>query len=98
MNPFRILRSAGLLALLTSIAIAAPPRRVQEKAVRFHDPSTPIKQSDTWCIFSTGNGIATRHSTDMKNWTEGDPVLKTFPAWQSEVVPSQKDHLTHFLI
>lgn len=79
--------------MLAISALAAPSDRAAEKNPRFHDPSTPIRQGNTWWIFSTGNGILTRHSTDLKNWTEGEPVFKTFPAWHSEVVPQQKGHL-----
>lgn len=82
----------GVLLLAATI-LAAPPDQVPEKAVRFHDPSTPVQQDGTWWIFSTGNGIVTRHSKDLKTWSEGNPVFKTFPAWHREVVPAQKGHL-----
>ena len=92
MNFIRVLHRAALLVLMAYPAIAAPHPQ-EKKAVRFHDPSTPVKQGDTWYIFSTGNGIVTRHSTDLTNWTEGEPVFQTFPAWHRKVVPQQKGHL-----
>lgn len=80
--------------LLADWAVAAPPPTLpQKKALRFHDPSTPIRQGDTWCVFATGNGIVSRYSQDLKNWTEGEPVFKEFPVWHREVVASQKGHL-----
>ncbi len=88
---FRILVSC---LLTTGWAVAAPADFTEvKKAVRFHDPSTPVRQGDTWWIFSTGNGLVTRYSKDLKSWTDGEPVFKTFPAWHREVVPEQKGHL-----
>lgn len=60
---------------------------------QFHDPSMPVKEGDTWWVLSTGNGIATRYSKDLKTWEQGPPVFKEFPAWHKEVVPSQRGHL-----
>lgn len=60
---------------------------------RFHDPSTPVREGDTWWVFSTGNGIVTRFSRDLSSWREGAPVFKQLPAWHREVVPSQRGHL-----
>jgi arabinan endo-1,5-alpha-L-arabinosidase len=82
---------AGLL--LSWPVLAAPPERKAGKMPQFHDPSTPIRQGNTWAIFSTGNGILVRHSRDLKTWTDAGKVFKEFPAWHREVVPSQKGHL-----
>ena len=79
--------------LLACLASAAPPDRHFEKSPRFHDPSTPIHQGDTWVVFSTGNGISTRYSRDLKTWTEGGPVFKELPAWHREVVANHKGYL-----
>lgn len=59
----------------------------------FHDPSTPVKQGDTWYIFSTGNGISTRSSKDLKTWTAGERVFRDLPAWHKDVAADQKGHL-----
>ncbi|NQX01606.1 arabinan endo-1,5-alpha-L-arabinosidase [bacterium] len=82
---------AGVLSLCVSAA--TPPDRPAEKIPRFHDPSTPIRQGDQWVVFSTGSGILTRYSQDLKTWVTGEPVFKDFPAWHRDVVPSQKGHL-----
>ena len=81
--------------MLGVAVISAAPLNFAEitRPVRFHDPSTPIQQGQIWWIFSTGNGISTRYSTDLKKWTEGAPVFSTFPAWHREVVADQKGHL-----
>ncbi len=64
MNLPSVFRSALLQMLWVFPVIAAPPHPWQEKAIRFHDPSTPIKQGKTWWIFSTGNGIVIRSNPD----------------------------------
>lgn len=74
-------------------AIAAQPESNGGKTPRFHDPSTPIRQADTWHIFSTGNGISTRTSADLKTWSEGTPVFRDLPAWHREVVSDHKGYL-----
>jgi len=91
MNPYRVLTQclfAGFLA--TSPATAARPF---ENTPRFHDPSTPIRQGDSWIVFATGNGISTRYSRDLKTWTEGAPVFKELPAWHRELIPDHKGYL-----
>ncbi len=91
------LRAATAL-LLASLAplgssAAAPPERHPSGAPRFHDPSTPILQGETWHIFSTGNGVSSRTSPDLKTWSESQPVFKELPAWHREVVPDHKGYL-----
>ena len=94
-----ILRQTLLLTwAFTSMfsAQAQPPREVPRGAgfpPRFHDPSTPVREGNTWWIFATGNGVSTRQSIDLKTWREGPPVFKELPAWHKEVVPSQRGHL-----
>jgi len=89
------LRAVRLISyiLLTSPAIAAPQESNGGKTPRFHDPSTPILQDGTWHVFSTGNGISTRSSADLKTWVEGPPVFKDLPAWHREVVSDHKGYL-----
>lgn len=82
-----------LFLLLLPCGAAAPPTAVQEHTPRFHDPSTPTRMGDTWYVFVTGNGIATRHSRDLKKWTEGEPVFKELPAWHREIVANHKGYL-----
>lgn len=87
----KIHRTAGfLLAALPGLAAAQPDAW---GIPRFHDPSTPIRQGDTWHVFSTGNGISTRSSADLETWTAGKPVFSELPAWHREVVPNHKGHL-----
>lgn len=89
--------STFVFLLAHSLSAQTPPPREIPRGPgfppRFHDPSTPVRQGDTWWIFSTGNGISTRHSRDLKTWQEGPPVFKEFPAWHRQIVPSQRGHL-----
>lgn len=92
------LRSTISTVLLASLvlsrsSLAAPPERHRSGTPRFHDPSTPVREGNTWHVFSTGNGIISRHSMDLKEWKDSPPVFKEFPAWHREVVPGQKGHL-----
>jgi len=90
-----ILILSGVALPLLRAQAAPPPEVSRGKGFppRFHDPSTPVKDGDTWWIFATGNGLATRFSKDLKTWREGPPAFKTFPSWHREVVPSQRGHL-----
>jgi arabinan endo-1,5-alpha-L-arabinosidase len=78
---------------VAGVSHAALPDGGVAMTPRFHDPSTPIRHGGTWTVFSTGNGIITRHSPDLKTWTTGEPVFKSFPAWHRDIVPGQKGHL-----
>jgi arabinan endo-1,5-alpha-L-arabinosidase len=89
---------AGLIALaLVSTTIAQPAAKAPlAKAAwppRFHDPSTPVREGDTWWVFATGNGLVARSSKDLKVWKEEAPVFREFPAWHKQVVPDQRGHL-----
>ncbi|RYD31504.1 MAG: arabinan endo-1,5-alpha-L-arabinosidase, partial [Verrucomicrobiaceae bacterium] len=81
--------------LLASLASAAPPERHPSGISRFHDPATPVLEGKTWHVFSTGQGIISRYSTDLKEWKDAPPVFREgeFPTWHREVVPKQKGHL-----
>jgi arabinan endo-1,5-alpha-L-arabinosidase len=90
----------SILILLTGAssltALAQGPREIPRGPgfpPRFHDPSRPVREGDRWWIFSTGNGISTRHSKDLVTWEEGPPVFKEFPKWHKQVVPTQRGHL-----
>lgn len=53
-----------------------------------HDPSTLAKDGSTYYYFATGQGIATRYSTDKINWTAGPSVFSSAPSWTTQAVPS----------
>lgn len=53
-----------------------------------HDPVL-IKHKDTYYLFSTGNGIASRKSADMLHWQNNFPVsiFQRVPEWALEMIP-----------
>lgn len=52
-----------------------------------HDPSTLIKDGNTYRYFATGNGISSRRSTNLTSWNSGPSVFSTIPAWTTTAVP-----------
>ena len=52
-----------------------------------HDPSTIVKQGDTYWVFGTGPGCPSFSSKDLSRWTFRGPVLPEAPAWVKDVVP-----------
>src|SRR5438309_10385198 len=53
-----------------------------------HDPSSLIKDGSNYYYYATGQGIASRTSTDMVNWSAAPSVFSTPPAWTTQAVPS----------
>ena len=52
-----------------------------------HDPSTIVRDGARFYIFGTGPGIRTKSSSDLINWTMGNPVFAEPPAWTTNAVP-----------
>ncbi|QKG56499.1 family 43 glycosylhydrolase [Hymenobacter sp. BRD128] len=86
-----LLLRARRLALLTSVLVAwlATPACALQGALGIHDPSTIVKSGATYWVFSTGDGIACKYSTDLINWTDAKSVYtKTaYPGWINGKVP-----------
>ena len=57
-----------------------------------HDPSTIAKCNNEYWVFSTGQGILTRHSKDIITWEAGPSVFKTAPAWTTNMVPRNRGY------
>lgn len=57
-----------------------------------HDPVL-IKAGGTYFSFATGNGIATKTSTDRITWKNGLSVFATLPAWHKTLVPNVENSL-----
>jgi arabinan endo-1,5-alpha-L-arabinosidase len=60
---------------------------VGETDLRIHDPSTIVKQGNTYWVFGTGPGIPAFSSTDRVHWTPRGRVLAEAPAWVGDAVP-----------
>lgn len=58
-----------------------------------HDPSSIVKDGDTYWIFGTGDGIHTMYSKDLVTWQSGPtPFTKTtFPSWINNYVKGATD-------
>ena len=93
MHAFRLTWILLSACLAVATSPAAPGPRDWHGEPRFHDPSTPILQDDTWYCFSTGNGISIRTSKDLEKWTDAGSVLEKLPAWHRDIVPGHKGYL-----
>lgn len=87
--------SCGILLLLLA---AWPSKEVigQQGDQRAHDPATIIKEGNKYWVFTTGQGIPSKYSTDLITWTfSSRPVftLSTRPSWITTRVPAfQNDY------
>lgn len=61
------------------------PRRPQ-----IHDPSTIFKVGNGYWCFSTGTGVQSLYSEDLRRWRIGPPVMAEPPNWVESVVPNQR--------
>src|SRR5258708_1002869 len=53
-----------------------------------HDPSRMIKQENTYFVYRTSQGIMSKYSTDLRNWTYGGRVFPgNAPSWTTNAVP-----------
>lgn len=53
-----------------------------------HDPSRLIKQGNTYYDFWTSQGIMSKTSTDLRNWTAGATIFPgNPPSWTTNAVP-----------
>lgn len=82
-----------LLFGLSVRLLAAPDATVVEfagRGVSAHDPSTIVKCKDQYWVFSTGRGLLSRHSPDLKHWTNGPAVFAHVPAWTTNTIKGNK--------
>ncbi|MCL4134294.1 UNVERIFIED_CONTAM: hypothetical protein GTU68_028796 [Idotea baltica] len=63
-----------------------------KRDVGVHDPSSIVKCGDEYWLFSTGTGVSSWHSKDLRTWRRGPRVFPAIPNWVTEVVPSQRGH------
>ncbi len=52
-----------------------------------HDPSTIIRCKDRFYIFSTGQGIISKSSSDKIFWSVGPQVFASPPSWTTTAIP-----------
>ena len=83
----RLLRFVLVLLLLSGVTFRA---QALQGLTGIHDPSTIIKQGNTYWTFATGDGIYSLYSTDLVKWTPGPRAVfpnNLFPAWIKTKVP-----------
>jgi arabinan endo-1,5-alpha-L-arabinosidase len=76
-----VLRGMAWL-LLPALAAAQTPNNVP-----LHDPSRITKVDGRYFVYSTGNNISYRSSTNLINWTSSSSVFSSPPAWTTAAVP-----------
>ncbi len=61
-----------------------------QNQIGVHDPSSIVKDSNTYWIFGTGNGISSLYSTDLIQWNNGQtPFTQSiYPTWINTYVPA----------
>jgi arabinan endo-1,5-alpha-L-arabinosidase len=89
---------AAMIALGQSPGASAPAttpaadpqevlRRLGNRGIGVHDPSTIVKCKDEFWIFATGKNTPSFHSKDLVNWERGPRPNATPPAWVAQAVP-----------
>jgi len=58
-----------------------------KRDVGVHDPSSIIKCDDEYWFFSTGTGVSSWRSKDLRTWQRGPRVFPEMPDWVTDVVP-----------
>ncbi|SFQ24428.1 family 43 glycosylhydrolase [Hymenobacter arizonensis] len=79
------------LLLLVLLSWASAPAFALQGNLGAHDPSTIVKDGNKYWVFTTGQGIPSKYSTDLVNWTAGPrPVFTaaTRPSWITTKVPT----------
>lgn len=63
-----------------------------KRDVGVHDPSSIVKCDGEYWFFSTGTGVSSWRSKDLRTWQRGPRVFPEMPDWVTEVVPGQRGH------
>ena len=86
----------GLLLLV--IIIASTRVNAQTWPAGVHDPSSIIKDGNTYWVFATSEGIYTKYSTDMVTWTDGPKPFQNgeFPEWILKYAKTTTDEFEGF--
>lgn len=97
---------AALLVFAVVSAIPATPAHADEaggddartldangkRDIITHDPSTIVKEGETYWFFGTGNGVDSFYSEDLDNWERGPSIFPDPPDWITDVAESQRGH------
>jgi arabinan endo-1,5-alpha-L-arabinosidase len=85
------LRHFGLVGLLLGATTA--PALDLTGITNSHDPSTLVRDGDTYFHFTTGNGIWYSRSTNLVHWDNPADIFgSSWPVWINAAVPGFKGH------
>ena len=85
------LRHFGFMVLL--LGATATPALDLTGITNSHDPSTLVRDGDTYFHFTTGHGVWYSRSTDLVHWDNpGDIFGSGWPAWINAAVPGFAGH------
>lgn len=78
----------GLFALVALAFACSAAAITLSGDTDIHDPATIQKEGNYYWTFGTGDGIVSRYSTDLENWTYGDTVFPagSWPSWINDQV------------
>lgn len=62
-----------------------------KRNLRLHDPSPILRCNDEYWCFSTGRGVPSHRSTDLRTWRPEPAVFPEPPAWVAEAVPENRE-------
>jgi autotransporter-associated beta strand protein/T5SS/PEP-CTERM-associated repeat protein len=80
------------LAIALALMVVVPCSAQHTGQLGAHDPSTLIKSGTQYYYFATGNGIASRNSSNLAAWSGGPAVFGSPPAWTTQAVPNFTGH------
>lgn len=78
------------LALADETSKAGPGGPLEVTASRgvvARDPSTIVREGDTFWVFYSGIGVKSLHSKDLVTWENGPAVFDKAPEWISKEIP-----------
>ncbi len=65
-----------------------PLEETASRGVTARDPSTIVREGDTYWTFFTGRGVPSLYSKDLVTWKRGPAVHAAAPSWIKEEVPA----------
>lgn len=64
-----------------------PLELTASRGMTARDPSTIVREGDTFWVFYTGRGVRSLHSKDLVTWEKGPAVFEKAPEWIAREVP-----------
>ena len=92
----RLLAAAALLLAATAATAQTLNDRLTGDVSPVHDPVN-AREGDRFYLFSTGLGqgrgrlLASRTSSDLASWSEGEPPFQQIPAWAQQAIPGARN-------